>query len=126
MDIAPRLAPGRLVVQGYGGGGFRVSGARHDGPILIFGDRVVPWRGAEAAGAAKLAGLEPVLSAAPPVELILFGLGSCPAPLAPALRRSLAQRGVRVEAMDTGAACRTFNVLAGEGRQVAAALLPVA
>jgi uncharacterized protein len=43
-----------------------------------------------------------------------------------ALRRALREAGIVTEIMDTGAACRTYNVLAAEGRRVAAALIAVA
>jgi uncharacterized protein len=46
------------------------------------------------------------------------------APLAPALRLALKARGIAIEAMETGAACRTYNVLLAEDRRIAAALLP--
>lgn len=45
--------------------------------------------------------------------------------LLPPLMQALKKRGLSVECMDTGAACRTYNVLMAEGRRVAAALLPV-
>lgn len=125
MDISPRLAPGRLVVESYGGGGFRVAGRRYDGAILIVDESVAPWPVA-APGDAGLDNLAPVLAAAPAVELVLFGCGARAAAVDAALRADLSRRGVGIEPMDTGAACRTFNVLAGEDRRVAAALLPVA
>jgi uncharacterized protein len=46
------------------------------------------------------------------------------APVAATLRASLKARGIALEAMETGAACRTYNVLLAEDRHVAAALLP--
>jgi uncharacterized protein len=46
-------------------------------------------------------------------------------PVPPALRAALRGAGIAVEPMDTGAACRTFNVLLAEGRRVAAALIAV-
>jgi uncharacterized protein len=45
-------------------------------------------------------------------------------PVAAALRASLKLKGIAVEAMDTGAACRTYNLLLAEDRRVAAALMP--
>lgn len=59
------------------------------------------------------------------IELALLGLGRRGAPVTPALRAALKVHGIGVEAMDTGAACRTYNVLLGEDRLVAAALLPL-
>jgi uncharacterized protein len=81
---------------------------------------VRPWGvvGIEALSAehfAQVLDLEP--------ELLIFGSGSRLRFVAPALHRALIERGIGVESMDTSAACRTFNVLASEGRVVAAALL---
>jgi uncharacterized protein len=63
----------------------------------------------------QLAGLD--------AELILFGSGQRLRFPQPAWLASLAQRGVGLETMDTAAACRTYNILAAEGRHVVAALL---
>jgi uncharacterized protein len=61
-------------------------------------------------------------------ELVIFGSGARIRFPAAALLRPLIERGIGVETMDTGAACRTYNVLAGEGRSVvlAAVLTPAA
>lgn len=56
-------------------------------------------------------------------ELILFGSGQTLRFPRPAWIRSLYQAGIGVETMDLGAACRTYNILASEGRRVLAALL---
>lgn len=56
-------------------------------------------------------------------EVVLLGTGTVFRYPTPALLASLTGRGIGVEVMDTGAACRTFNVLAAEGRQVVAAIL---
>ncbi|MEI7785392.1 MAG: Mth938-like domain-containing protein [Betaproteobacteria bacterium] len=56
-------------------------------------------------------------------ELVVFGSGTRLRFVAPALLRSLMSRRIGVETMDTVAACRTYNILAGEGRHVVAALL---
>ena len=49
------------------------------------------------------------------IELLLLGLGRGMAPVAPALRAALKASGIAVEAMDTGAACRTYNRAARRG-----------
>jgi uncharacterized protein len=59
----------------------------------------------------------------PPPELVIFGSGKRLRFVHPSLLQSLIKRGIGVETMDTQAACRTFNILAGEGRRVLAALL---
>ena len=63
----------------------------------------------------RLASLEP--------ELVIFGSGSVLRFAAPGLMRSLMARRIGIETMDTLAACRTYNILAGEGRHVITALL---
>ena len=55
-------------------------------------------------------------------ELVLFGSGSRLKFPSPALLRPLMAKGIGIETMDTAAACRTFNVLSGEGRRVVAAM----
>lgn len=56
-------------------------------------------------------------------ELVLFGSGSRLRFPRPEWLRPLIERGIGLETMDTPAACRTYNILAGEGRRVAVALL---
>ena len=63
-----------------------------------------------------------ILAATQP-ELVIFGSGSRLRFPPPAFMRALMQRRIGLETMDTLAACRTYNILAGEGRQVIAALL---
>jgi len=69
--------------------------------------------------------LAPVLTeaAAGNVDLLLLGCGARMAMVPAALRQQLRDAGVVIEAMDTGAACRTYNVLMADGRRVAAALI---
>ena len=56
-------------------------------------------------------------------ELVIFGSGLRLRFPPPAFMRALMQKRIGIETMDTLAACRTYNILAGEGRQVIAALL---
>lgn len=106
---------------------------RHDGPRLWVGNTVfthsvlVPWQGAvQPWDATALTGLtalhfEQALALQP--EVLIFGSGEALRFVSPALYRSLIERGIGFETMDTRAACRTYNVLASEGRSVVAALL---
>lgn len=123
MDITPIVPSGRQLVESYGQGGFRVSGVAFDGAVLVFPDRTLSWpvSGFTALGASDFA---PVLDRDPRPELLLLGTGARMALLPKPLRQELRQAGIVVEAMDTGAACRTYNILLTEGRRVAAALLP--
>ena len=58
-------------------------------------------------------------------EIVILGTGARQQFPAPALLRPLLERGIGVEVMDTGAACRTYNIVVAEGRQVIAALLMI-
>jgi uncharacterized protein len=71
----------------------------------------------------ELTQLEPLLALKPNVLVLGTGAQLERPPLA--LRRQLEARSVAIEVMDLGAACRLYNVLAGEGRQVVAGLFPV-
>ena len=64
-----------------------------------------------------------VIAAEPAVDVLLIGCGARIAPIPKAVRDGLRKAGIGADTMDTGAACRTYNVLASEGRRVAAALI---
>lgn len=59
------------------------------------------------------------------LDVVLVGTGVQQIFFPPALRQALKGQGLNIDVMDTGAACRTYNVLMAEGRRIAAALLPV-
>ena len=112
------------IIDAYGDGGFRIVGKVWRGSVLLLPGEAVPWA-VEDAAKITYKSLAPVRAAEPKVEILLIGCGAR-AVLVPAkLRERLRRDGITVDAMDTGAACRTFNVLAGEGRRVAAALIAV-
>jgi len=115
-----------LVVPSYRGGGFAIAGTRYAGSVLLFRDRVVAWPTVRVEDIDAAALADAVAGSATRVELLLLGCGQRLVPVFPALRAALKERGVAVEPMDTGAACRTFNVLTAEERRVAAALIAVA
>jgi uncharacterized protein len=119
MDLTPLVKPGLQLVERYGPAGFRVGGTIYKTPILIFPERTIEWPD----GALDEAGLAAIVDDGA-VELLLLGLGRRIAPVPAALRQALKAHGIAVEPMDTGAACRTFNVVVAEDRRVAAALLP--
>lgn len=123
MELKRQAPAGSLqIVESYGEGGFRVSGQRHQGSILVLPDRTIVWPVGDIAEL-SLPSLQPVIDAEPTVELLIIGSGARLALPPLTCREVLRSKGIGVEAMDTGAACRTYNVLAGEGRRVAAALV---
>jgi uncharacterized protein len=111
---------GRLPIDGYGAGGFRVAGAVHRGPLALLPDGVVAWDG--------LPDLGPFLERAAGFDVLLVGTGALMAPPPAgfaAMQSRLEAAGAGVDVMATPSACRTYNVLLAEGRRVAAALMPV-
>ena len=124
MDVTPLIPQGRQVIESYGNGGFRVTGENFRGSILVLPEWSAAWPPA-CIEELDLASLEPVLAAEPPVEVLLIGCGRAMAFIDPDLRATVRARGVALEPMDTGAACRTYNVLMAEDRRVAAALIAV-
>jgi uncharacterized protein len=126
MDLTPLIPAGRQIVESYGGGHFRVSGQSLDGSVLVFPDRTLSWPIADI-NALDETSLAAVIQAGRDgsVDLLLIGCGARMTMIPGSLRQALREAGVVVEAMDTGAACRTYNVLMAEGRRVCAALIAV-
>jgi uncharacterized protein len=124
LDLTPLIPAGRQIVESYGGGRFRVSGAVHEGSVLVFPARTLAWPVA-AMDQLNEQTLAPVIAEAQAggIDLLLLGCGARMALMPGPLRQHLRAAGVVVEAMDTGAACRTYNVLMADGRRVAAALI---
>jgi uncharacterized protein len=122
IDLTPLIPAGRQLIERYAASGFRVSGVVHPGPVLVFPDQTVAWAVADI-GHIHWEELQPVIDHGG-VQILLFGQGLRMTPVPAGLRARLRGVGVVLEAMDTGAACRTYNVLLAEDRPVAAALLP--
>lgn len=112
-------------IDAYGDGGFRFAGRRHLGSLLILPNAVRDWP-VQALSDLSAENLEAVREQADDLDLLLLGTGKTIARPDPAVISTLEQAGIGVEFMDTGAACRTYNVLLGEQRRIAAALIAVA
>ena len=116
--------PGRAPIEAYGNGGFRFAGMSHRGSILVLPSGVRAWSVREPS-AVDAEALAAVLAERDAVELLLLGTGATQVLPPAALRRVFDDAGLGLETMSTGAACRTYNILLGEGRRVAAALIAV-
>lgn len=116
--------PGRAAIEAYGNGGFRFAGMSHRGSILCLARSIVAWT-VSAPEDLTPESLAPVLAEKDMTRSLLLGTGLRQVFASPALRAAFRDAGIALEVMDTGAACRTFNVLLGEGRPVAAALIAV-
>jgi uncharacterized protein len=116
--------PYQAVIEGYGSGGFRFAGMSHRGSLLCLPTGMHAW---EATSAAEIsfANLQPVCDAADQIDVLLVGLGMDIAGFDKSIRQALRQRNIIVEAIATGGAVRTYNILIGENRAVGAALIAV-
>ena len=111
------------LVQGFAGRGFRVNGIAYEG-VLLTPETASAWT-APALDALTEADLAPLLAMDPAPEFILLGTGAALAFPPRAFVAALEAKGVGVEAMDSRAAARTWGLLRGEGRWIAAALMPL-
>jgi uncharacterized protein len=119
MDITPLLKPEQKIIQSYGAGFFRVNTEILKCAILICGNEVAEWKCGD-----DIFNLSPdILSLKNSIEILLIGTGKNSTIIPPSKRKNLIGLGFTVDMMDTASACRTYNVLATEGRRVAAALM---
>lgn len=111
----------RNLVTGYGAGHVAINHRNYETSLILLPERIVaPW-GAGGFEALTEDDFAVVRALAP--EVLLLGTGSRQRFPSPALLRPLIEARIGYEIMDLAAACRTFNILMAEGRQVAAALL---
>lgn len=126
MDVTPLVKEGAKIIQSYAGGTFRVSGQVYSSPIFVLPHAVVPWpvdkKGIEDL---EYSDFGPILAQSGDIDVLFVGTGRKLVFMNAPLKQSLKQNGMVPECMDTGAACRTYNVLMAEGRRVCAALFPV-
>ena len=125
VDITPLVEAGQQVIHSYAPGQFRITNIVHTYPVIVFPDNTQRWDITGSAEDLSLESFDILLPAADKIDILLVGCGT-QGIFAPALKEKLkAAAGIAADFMDTGAACRTYNVLMAEGRLVAAALLPV-
>lgn len=99
----------------------RVRGQDYGGSLIVTPEKLIPdWRPAPVKEL-LLEDMEQVITLS--LEVLLLGTGRTLQFPPPTLMAGLAARGIGLEVMDTAAACRTYNILAAEGRQVGAALI---
>ena len=122
MDVTPLIPEDRQVIDSYGPGRFRIATVIFESSVLVFPERTIAWP-VSAMGEVTSASLAPVIHANPSVEVMLIGCGPRMQLLQSEMRSEFRDAGIGVDTMDTGAACRTYNALLAEGRQVAAALI---
>ena len=109
------------IVTGHGSGWIRVGAQEYRENVVLTPDSIATGWAAGGFDALTDADFEALLETKPDVVILGTG-GSIRFPM-PSLTRALAAAQVGLEVMDTAAACRTFNILAAEGRRVTAALI---
>lgn len=121
----PTPDPARVqLIRSYGPGHFVIGERDWRAPVLVTPAMTVEWSVSRAEDL-SLASLAPLRQMVPTPELLVLGCGLRAIFVPPALRAELKGAGLALEVVDTGSACRIYNVLLAEGRRVAAALVPL-
>lgn len=122
MRFTQDSSSGAHVIRAYANGEFRIDDRVIHGGVIVSATVLLP--------APELRGLDDILPAhvarilALEPEVVLLGTGTAQQFPAPTLGAQFLAAGIGFEVMNSGAACRTFNVLIGENRRAVAALLP--
>jgi uncharacterized protein len=116
----PRPAP----IEAYGDGGFRFAGMSHRGSLLCFPDGIWAWPVNDVTELTETA-LSAVFDRAGSLDFFLIGAGRDPWALPQELQQKFRDVELSVDAMATGAAVRTYNILLAENRRVGAGLIAV-
>lgn len=112
------------LIRSYGPGRFLISDREWRQPVLVTPTFTTAWN-VTRAEELTLESLEALKAAPAPTELLVLGCGARAIFVPPDLRAALKAAGLALEVVDTGSACRIYNVLLAESRRVAAALIPL-
>lgn len=112
------------IIRTYGPGHFLIGERDWREPVLVTPAATTAWDIARAEDL-SLASLDALKQAPAPTELVVLGCGPRAVFIAPPVRAEFKAAGLALEVVDTGSACRIYNVLLAEGRRVAAALIPL-
>ncbi|MBI3702127.1 MAG: hypothetical protein HY242_17010 [Afipia sp.] len=116
--------PRSAQIEAYGNGGFRFDEMSHRGSLLCLPNAIWAWRVLDPSEIDRHS-LAKVLENASGIDSLLIGTGT-EVWLPPAdLRETFRKAQIGIDAMQTGAAVRTYNIMIGERRKVAAALIAV-
>jgi len=116
--------PYQAPIDAYGNGGFRFAAMSHKGSLLCLPGGMFAWDVENVADIDETS-LAPVLKAHKEIDVLLVGLGSDIVLFDPKIRQILRDHNIIVDAVGTGGAVRTYNILLAEDRAVAAALISV-
>ncbi|MES5097122.1 Mth938-like domain-containing protein [Agrobacterium sp. BA1120] len=124
IEIRPAHFPGRAPIDAYGNGGFRFADMSHRGSLLCLPSGIHGWD-VEDNTMLTVEAFSRILEQAGEIEFLLVGTGDGMRILPKELKAALKEAGISVDAMSTGAAVRTYNIMLSESRAVAAALIAV-
>jgi uncharacterized protein len=116
--------PRQTLIDSHGAGGFRFSGMSHRGSLLCLPDGIWAWPIAAAAQVTEAA-LAPVFARIKDLDFFILGTGLQPWSAPSALRARFRDAHVSLDAMTTGPAVRTYNVMLMESRRVGAGLIAI-
>jgi len=123
MEFNLEVPENQFFIRSLGAEGIRVHQHVYNNPFIISGQRLIPEWNVRTIDDINEETLQVIFDLQP--EVILIGTGSTQLFLPPATQVHFFRHQYGFEVMTTDAACRTFNVLATEGRHVVAALLPL-
>ena len=116
--------PGKAPIDAYGDGGFRFADMSHMGSLLLIPSGIHAWS-VTAFENLTIESFNLVFAEAETIEILLLGCGYNLKLPRKSIQQAFRTHHIGLEAMDTGQAARTYNVLLGEKRAVAAALIAV-
>ncbi|MBR72741.1 MAG: hypothetical protein CMM30_07355 [Rhodospirillaceae bacterium] len=122
MEVTPLLTINKQVIKAYNSNGFDVNGEHFTGNIFVLPNKTEYWEVSVNADKLEPTDFEKHLSNQL-IDVLLIGTGNTFIMVSENIRSSMRKIGIGVESMDTSAACRTYNILLSEGRNVAAALI---
>ena len=124
MDVTPLVSKGRQLIESYGDGAFKISGVVYTAPIIVFPESCFSPKNFEA-DESSFRLLREVFQTGYSPSVLLYGTGKNISLIPEIEKEFVRQQNCVLDIMNTGAACRTFNVLCAEDRRVAAVLFPV-
>lgn len=124
QDITPIIPKNKKQIESYGAGGFKINGEKFSGSIFLTPNKVIELNIKSVSDFSEeiISKIENEIFSA---EIILIGYGEQSNFLQPSIEKILRSQKISIEYMDTGAACRTYNILLSEGREIAAILIAV-
>ena len=116
--------PYRAPIDAYGNGGFRFAEMSHKGALLLLPSGIYGWSAIDPQNLC-IDDFSQVIEEKSEIEFVLLGTGDKQVFPSAEIIKHFTDHNIGLDCMNTGAACRTYNVLLAEKRNVAAAILPV-